>query len=58
MSFARIQKEEKKLWSEIRSWFEECAEVDAAEDELYGADKTGGEWQAELADPRRRLHKI
>lgn len=58
MSFARIQKEEKKLWSEIRSWFEECAEVDAAEDELYGVDKTGGEWQAELADPRRRLHKI
>ena len=58
MSFARMQEEEKKLRSEIRSWFEECAEVDAAEDELYGVDKTGDELPAELADPRRRLHKI
>ena len=58
MSFARMQEEEKKLRSEIRSWFEECAEVDAAEDEFYGIDKTGDELPAELADPRRRLQKI
>ena len=58
MSFARMQEEEKKLRSEIRSWFEECAEVDAAEDELYGVDKTGDELPAELADPRRRRQKI
>ena len=58
MSFARMQQEEKKLRSEIRSWFEECAEVDAAEDEFYGVDKTGDELPAELADPRRRLQKI
>ena len=58
MSFARMQEEEKKLRSEIRSWFEECAEVDAAEDEFYGVDKTGDELPAELADPRRRLQKI
>ena len=58
MSFARMKEEEKKLQAEIRSWFEECAEVDAAEDALYGLDKTGDEWPAELADPKRRLHKI
>ncbi len=58
MSFARMQEEEERLQSEIRRWFEECDEVDAAEDALYGADKTGDELPAELADPKRRLQKI
>ena len=33
-------------------------EVDAAEDALYGPDKTGDELPEELADPTRRLQKI
>jgi transposase len=58
MSYARMKEEEQRLQSDIRRWFEECDEVDAAEDELYGADKTGHEWPEELADPKRRLQKI
>jgi transposase len=58
MSYARMQDEEERLQAEIRRWFEECDEMDAAEDELYGADKTGDELPEELADPKRRLQKI
>ena len=32
--------------------------MDAAEDELYGPDKTGDELPEELADPKRRVQKI
>ena len=41
MSFGRMKDEEERLGAEIRRWFEECAEVDATEDELFGPDKTG-----------------
>ena len=58
MSYARMKGEEERLQAEIRHWLEECAEADAAEDELYGPDKTGDELPAELADPKRRLQKI
>ncbi|MDP6015615.1 MAG: IS1182 family transposase [Verrucomicrobiota bacterium] len=58
MSHARMKEEEERLQAEIRRWFEECDEVDAAEDALYGADKTGDELPEELADPKRRLQKI
>ena len=58
MSYARMKEEEQRLQGEIRRWFEECDEVDAAEDELYGEDKTGDELPEELADPKRRLQKI
>lgn len=57
MSYARMKEEEQRLRAEIRRWFEECDEVDAAEDELYG-DKVGDELPEELADPKRRLQKI
>lgn len=58
MSYARMKKEEQRLRADIRRWFEECDEVDAAEDALYGSDKTGDELPEELADPTRRLQKI
>ena len=58
MSFGRMKDEEERLGAEIRRWFEECAEVDATEDELFGPDKTGDELPEELADPKRRLQKI
>ena len=58
MSYARMKVEEERLRADIRRWFEECDEVDAAEDELYGPDKTGDELPEELADPKRRVQKI
>ncbi len=58
MSYARMKEEEERRREQIRRWFEECEEVDAAEDELYGPDKTGDELPEELRDPKRRLEKI
>lgn len=58
MSYGRMTQEEARLEKQIRRWFEECEATDAAEDELYGADKTGDELPEELRDPKRRLEKI
>ena len=58
MSYARMKQEEARLQEKIRRWFEECEATDAAEDALYGADKTGDELPEELRDPKRRLEKI
>jgi hypothetical protein len=58
MSYGRMKEEEERLRADIRGWFEECEATDAAEDELYGPDKTGDELPEELADPKRRLQAI
>lgn len=58
MSYARMKKEEERRREQIRRWFDECEETDAAEDALYGPDKTGDELPEELRDPKRRLEKI
>ncbi len=58
MSYGRMKREEARQREKIRRWFEECEATDAAEDELYGADKTGDELPDELRDPKRRLEKI
>ncbi len=58
MSYGRMKREEARQREKIRRWFEECEATDAAEDELYGADKTGDELPDELRDPKRRLDKI
>ena len=58
MSYGRMKEEEERLRVQIRRWFEECEATDAAEDELYGPDKTGDELPEELADPKRRLQAI
>ena len=58
MSYGRMKEEEARLRADIRRWFEECEATDAAEDELYGPDKTGDELPEELADPKRRLQAI
>jgi transposase len=58
MSYGRMKQEEARLQEKIRRWFEECEATDAAEDELYGADKTGDELPEELRNPKRRLEKI
>lgn len=58
MSYGRMKQEEARQQERIRRWFEECAAEDAAEDELYGPDKTGDELPEELRDPKRRLEKI
>ncbi|HSW50964.1 MAG TPA: IS1182 family transposase [Bryobacteraceae bacterium] len=58
MSYGRMKHEEARQQEKIRRWFEDCEATDAAEDALYGADKTGDELPEELRDPKRRLEKI
>ena len=45
------------LRAEVQRIFEEAAEIDAREDELYG-ERRGDELPAELADPRTRAARI
>jgi Transposase and inactivated derivatives len=62
MSYERMTKAESELEAEIaelraraRALLEEAAATDAAEDELYGADRRGDELPAELARRESRL---
>jgi transposase len=65
MSYERMQKKESELETEIaelraraRALLEEAAATDAAEDELYGADRRGEELPEELARRETRLARL
>lgn len=65
MSYERMTKAEAQLEAELaelrvraRALLEEAAATDAAEDELYGADRRGDELPDELARRESRLAKI
>jgi len=57
MSYARMEKEEKRLREEIRCYFEEVETTDRAEDERYGA-KRGDELPDHLKTDKQRLDVI
>ena len=57
MSYARMEKEEKRLGEEIRSYFEEVETTDRAEDERYGT-KRGDELPEHLKTEKERLDVI
>ncbi|MGB2986121.1 MAG: IS1182 family transposase [Phycisphaerae bacterium] len=57
MSYARMEKEEKRLREEIRRYFEEVETTDRAEDERYGA-KRGDELPDHLKTEKERLDVI
>lgn len=48
----------KTVERDIRRWFEDAAAIDAAEDELYGADRRGDELPSELRGRKQRLEKL
>ncbi len=58
MSYARMVAEEARLTSEVERWLAEVEANDRAEDERYGADKTGDELPEELRYREGRLKKI
>ena len=58
MSYERMQKEEARLAREIQQLIERAERIDAAEDELYGADSTGDEIPEELERRASRIAKI
>ena len=57
MSYARMEKEEKRLGEEIRSYFEEVETTDRSEDERYGS-KRGDELPEHLKTEKKRLDVI
>jgi transposase len=58
MSYARMVTDEEKIKSEIEGYFRRAAEEDAADDALYGPDKTGRELPDHLRRRQDRLAKI
>lgn len=58
MSYGRMQSEERRLEAEIEELLKKAAEVDAAEDALYGEDKRGDELPEELRRREDRLAAI
>ena len=58
MSYGRMQSEERRLQAEIEELLKKAAEVDAAEDALYGEDKRGDELPEELRRREDRLAAI
>ncbi len=58
MSYQHMQEEEPRLEKEIQQLLEKAQQTDAAEDELYGPDKSGDELPPELRRREQRLEKI
>lgn len=58
MSYSRMVSDEERIKAEIDGYFRRAAEEDAAEDALYGSDKTGRELPDHLRRRQDRLAKI
>jgi transposase len=58
MSYKEMKRQEKRLRQQIADLLTESAEIDAAEDELYGADKRGDELPEQLRRREDRLRAI
>jgi transposase len=58
MSYERMEKRAAELEAEVAKWLKAAEAADAAEDKLYGGDKTGDEMPDWVADKTRRAEKI
>jgi transposase len=58
MSYERMEKRAAELEAEVARWLAVAEASDAAEDKLYGADKTGEEMPDWVADKKRRAERI
>src|SRR6195256_5178228 len=58
MSYERMEKRAAELEAEVARWLKVAEASDAAEDKLYGADKTGEEMPDWVADKKRRAERI
>jgi hypothetical protein len=58
MSYERMEKRAAELEAEVARWLAVAEATDAAEDKLYGADKTGAEMPDWVADKKRRAERI
>ncbi len=58
MSYERMEKRAVELEAEVDKWLSSAEAADAAEDKLYGRDKTGEEMPDWVADKKRRAEAI
>ena len=58
MSWGRMKQAEKQIAAEVKQMLADAEKTDAAEDALYGSDKTGQELPDELQRRQTRLEKI
>ncbi len=58
MSYGRMQRAERELAAEVKSWLAKAAAADAAEDAELGPDTRGDELPEWVADPKARLERI
>ncbi len=58
MSYERMEKRAVELEAEVARWLAVAEATDAAEDKLYGADKSGEEMPDWVADKKRRAERI
>lgn len=60
MSYGAMKKAEAELKAEVDRWFDEAAQMDREDDELYGADNSGDElpeWVANKAECLERIRR-
>jgi transposase len=58
MSYERMEKRATELEAEVARWLAVAEATDAADDQLYGADKSGEEMPDWVADKKRRAERI
>ena len=58
MSYGRMVKAEARLEGEIKSWFDQAAAADAADDEALGPEARGDEMPPWVANKEKRLARI
>jgi transposase len=58
MSYERMEKRAAELEAEVAKWLAVAETTDAAEDKLYGTDKSGEEMPDWVADKKRRAERI
>src|SRR5712692_1152635 len=58
MSYERMEKRAVELEAEVARWLAVAEATDAAEDKLYGADRSGEEMPDWVADKKRRAERI
>mgnify|MGYP003627777220 CR=1 FL=1 len=58
MSYERMCSEEKRLKAVVSDWMRRAEEIDAEEDALFGADKSGDEVPDWMTSKKKRLAKI
>ncbi|MBU1674142.1 IS1182 family transposase [Patescibacteria group bacterium] len=58
MSYGRMKSAEARLSAEVQRWFAEAARSDTREDREHGADRSGDEMPAWVADKQQRLQRI